>query len=123
MDKLVRVGILFDYYGKLLSDKQYSAVELYYIYDLSLSEIGENLNITRQAVYDTLKRAEINLEKFEIKLRLVEKAYKNREIIEEIKNNIMDIENLTEDKDIKNKSIEIKKMIADMLNNSQEVVT
>lgn len=123
MEKLVKIGIFFDYYGKLLSEKQYSAIELYYIYDLSLAEIGENLSITRQAVYDTLKRAETNLEEYEEKLKLVEKAYNNRKIINQIKENIVDIEEIATDDKIKDKSIEIKKLIADMLNDSQEVVT
>ena len=58
VEKVVEVGVLFDFYGKLLSARQLSVIELFYIYDLSLAEIGEELNITRQAVYDTLKRAD-----------------------------------------------------------------
>lgn len=56
MIKIVEIGMLFDFYGKLLSEKQYQVVELYYIHDLSLTEIGEELSITRQGVFDTLKR-------------------------------------------------------------------
>lgn len=123
LEKLVRVGILFDFYGQLLSDRQFTAVELYYIYDLSLSEIGENLDISRQAVYDTLKRAETNLEEFESKLKLVSKATKNRGYIDLIYKNVEEILDMSEDDGIKLKSIEIKNIIAEMLNSNQEVVT
>ena len=123
MEKLVRVGILFDFYGKLLSERQFIAVELYYLYDLSLSEIGENLDISRQAVYDTLKRAESNLEEYEEKLGLVDKARNSRNIIKSIDDRAEEIENLTQNEDIKKKAREIKNIIAEMLNSNQEVVT
>lgn len=84
MEKLVEVGILFDYYGKLLSEKQYQAVELYYIHDLSLAEIGEELNITRQGVFDTLKRSEQKLYHYEEILGLVRKFNKSQDTIREI---------------------------------------
>lgn len=84
MEKLVEVGILFDYYGKLLSEKQYQAVELYYIHDLSLAEIGEELNITRQGVFDTLKRSEQKLYHYEEILGLVSKFNKSQDTIREI---------------------------------------
>lgn len=93
MDKLVEIGILFDFYGKLLSIKQYQVVELYYIYDLSLTEIGEEMNITRQGVYDTLKRSEQKLYHYEETLGLIEKFNK----IESTLNNILNIANKLED--------------------------
>ena len=43
IEKLVQVGILFDFYGNLLTKKQYLAIDLYYINDLSLAEIGERI--------------------------------------------------------------------------------
>jgi hypothetical protein len=84
MEKLVEIGILFDFYGKLLSEKQYQAVELYYIHDLSLAEIGEELRITRQGVFDTLKRSEQKLYHYEEILGLVEKFNKSHDTIREI---------------------------------------
>ncbi len=84
MIKLVEIGILFDFYGKLLSEKQYQIVELYYIHDFSLAEIGEELNITRQGVYDTLKRSEQKLYHYEEILGLVEKFNKSHDTIREI---------------------------------------
>lgn len=84
VEKLVEIGILFDFYGKLLTDRQYSVVELYYIYDFSLAEIGEELNISRQAVYDTLKRSEQKLYEYEDILGLIEKFNSNREEIKAV---------------------------------------
>ncbi|NLY67626.1 MAG: DNA-binding protein [Tissierellia bacterium] len=95
VDKLVEIGILFDFYGKLLSKKQYSVVELYYLHDLSLAEIGEELDISRQGVYDILKRAEENLYQYEERLNLVKKFYKNEKTLEEIYKLAQDIEEET----------------------------
>jgi len=64
--------LLYDFYGKLLTPKQQEVMQLYYEQDLSLSEIAEELKITRQAVYDILKRSEQALEKYERKLGLLE---------------------------------------------------
>ena len=81
MEKLVEIGILFDFYGKLLSERQYLAVELYYLQDLSLGEIGEELGISRQGVYDALKRSENRLYENENTLGLVKKFTFNKEKI------------------------------------------
>src|SRR5690625_1883045 len=84
VEKLVEVGILFYFYGKLLSKRQYLVVDLFYIHDLSLAEIGEELGITRQGVYDALKRAEIKLYQYEDRLGLVNKFRNNHNQMEEI---------------------------------------
>ncbi len=84
IEKIIEVGILFDFYGRLLSSRQYSIIESFYLHDLSLSEIAEELKISRQGVFDTLKRAESNLFKYEEKLGLVEKFKKNNSDIDEI---------------------------------------
>ncbi len=123
--KIVEVGILFDFYGKLLSENQYTIVELYYIHDLSLSEIGEELRITRQGVYDTLKRAETNLYDFEDKLGLVEK-FKNvsdevNTILKYVKIIVKEAEDLDNDHIINNARA-IRVLAEKIIDNSQEVV-
>lgn len=60
MDKNIKMSILCQIYGKLLTEKQYQVLDDYYNNDLSLSEIAENLNITRQAVRDNIKKGKIN---------------------------------------------------------------
>ena len=73
IDKFERMAMLFDFYGKLLTEKQQEMLSLYYEQDLSLSEIAEEYRISRQAVHDSLKRAEKTLEDLEGKLNLVKK--------------------------------------------------
>ncbi|HZK33424.1 MAG TPA: sigma factor-like helix-turn-helix DNA-binding protein [Tissierellaceae bacterium] len=128
VEKLVEIGTLFEFYGKLLSDRQYSVVELYYIHDLSLAEIGEELNITRQGVFDSLKRGEQNLYDYDTKLKLIKKFHVNhdniREIIgfiNEIMESLDNLENDTISKDIRSKIWLIKNISKDILNNNQEV--
>lgn len=71
--KNLKYASLCDIYGGLLSDKQRSAVEMYYCDDLSLAEIAEHMGITRQGVRDQIKHAEEELDKLEYKLALLKK--------------------------------------------------
>lgn len=92
MEKNVQIGILLDIYGKLLTEKQRKFLEDYYNNDLSLSEIAENENITRQAVRDNLKKGENNLFEYEEKLEIMKKNRVKEETIKEIQNEISKIE-------------------------------
>lgn len=74
----MRLGSLFDIYGGLLTDKQRQCLGLYFYDDLSLSEIGDELGVSRQAVHDLLKRVEQTLERNEEKLRILERLEKER---------------------------------------------
>lgn len=93
MEETVKYSILLELYGKLLTEKQYQLLNDYYNQDLGLSEIAENLKITRQAVRDNLKKGENNLLDFEKKLHLMEKMEKieNLEIDSKIKKEIRKI--------------------------------
>lgn len=73
MDKKIEISMLLDLYKGLLTDKQAETMELYYNEDLSLSEIAENLGITRQGVRDALVKGEKALLDAEEKLRLGER--------------------------------------------------
>lgn len=68
--KNLTMSSLLDIYGGLLTEKQRSFLDYYYNDDLSLAEIAENENITRQGVYDVIKRASDQLKNFEAKLSL-----------------------------------------------------
>ena len=70
VDKRVRIGRLIDYYGELLTVAQRDAVKLYYDCDLSLSEIADDTDISRQAVQDMVKKATSKLEKYERALKM-----------------------------------------------------
>ena len=100
MEKNVRVSILLDIYGKILTEKQFELLNDYYNNDLSLSEIAENENITRQAVRDNLKKGENKLFEYEEKLEFMKKTLEKEEKIAEILSEITKIENSTSDKEI-----------------------
>ncbi|MBR2289790.1 MAG: DNA-binding protein [Clostridia bacterium] len=73
MNDVLKYSILLELYGGLLTEKQVELLDCYYNQDLGLSEIAENLGITRQAVRDNLKKGESNLEEYEEKLHLMQK--------------------------------------------------
>ena len=70
MEQRVRLGRLFDAYGCLLTEKQQKCLELYFCDDLSLAEIADELEVSRQAIHDLIKRVEHTLERYESKLAL-----------------------------------------------------
>ena len=84
--EVVETVLLFDYYGRMLTDKQKEYLDLRYNQDLSLGEIAEILCVSRQAVFDNLTRTEALLRRMEENIgcvkrdRLVRKAA--REILE-----------------------------------------
>lgn len=87
MKKEVYLTILFDYYSELLNEKQKKYFTSYYFDNLSLGEIAENLNISRNAIHKQLKSIEEKLYFYENTLKLYDKENKLKEII----NNITDI--------------------------------
>ena len=84
MEKNVKVSMLCQIYGKLLTEKQYSVLDDYYNNDLSLSEIAENLGITRQAVRDNIKKGENKLFEFEEKLGFMKRTLSQEQQIASI---------------------------------------
>ena len=95
MDNQVLLSILYDYYGELLTDKQKNYFKDYYFDNLTLSEISENYNISRNAIHKSLKEIEEKLFYYEEKLKLYEKNIKIKKIIANL------------DDDLKNKIIEL----------------
>ena len=84
LEHVSRIVMLKDFYGPLLTEKQQHILALYYENDLSFSEIAEEMQISRQAVYDLVRRAEGLLENYESKLGLVEKFQASRQTVQEI---------------------------------------
>jgi len=62
LEKTTRVNFLYDFYQTLLTEKQQVYMQLYYLDDLSLGEIAEEYGVSRQAVYDNVRRTEAMLE-------------------------------------------------------------
>ena len=81
LEKTQHVNLLMDMYGELLTDKQRNYLNLYYDEDLSLAEIAEELGVSRNAVYDNLKRA---IHTLEAKLKLLEKHEKRLKLIDQL---------------------------------------
>ena len=72
-------SMLYDFYGALLKESQLEVMTMYHEDNLSLSEIAEELGMTRQAVHYTLKKAEAKLEEYDSKLGLVENYKLNQQ--------------------------------------------
>lgn len=84
LDKVTETGLLFDFYGNLLTENQKNVMSLYYNEDFSLAEIAETNNISRQAVHISIKNAEKSLHEYENKLGLLHRWLKNLKLIDEI---------------------------------------
>lgn len=86
MEKIARQGILYDFYGALLTNHQKQVYEDVVLYDLSLGEIAQEQGISRQGVHDIVKRCDRILEGYEEKLHLVAKFSETKRLAIEIQN-------------------------------------
>lgn len=100
MAKDLSISALLDFYGPFLSEKQRNLLHHYYNEDLSLSEIAENEQITRQGVRDLIKRGELQLKKYEDECGWCQKVLSLQAVID---SNKSDTQKLTDIKDIVNK--------------------
>ena len=100
MDEIFEKSILYDLYGGLLSNNQKTVYEYHVIDDLSFSEIGDELKISRQAAYDLYKTADMKLRDIDKKLELSSR-------FKDIEKNAQDIKKNTSDKKIINLSNKI----------------
>ena len=105
---ILKVTLLFDFYGELLTDKQKETYEMYYLNDLSLSEIAGELDISRQAVRDQIKRTEKILQGYEDELKLVDKFMNNKKSACKIRSLIDELEKRNE---LSKESVEIAEQI------------
>jgi len=85
MEKFVEQGYLYDFYGELLTERQQQVYESVVLEDYSLSEVAEDLGISRQGVHDMIKRCNHTLEEYESRLHLVEKFLCIRKQVQKIK--------------------------------------
>lgn len=85
MEKIVEQGLLYDFYGELLTEHQRHIYEDVVFNDMSLSEIAEEQGISRQGVHDLIKRCDKILAGYEEKLKLVQKFNQTKKMVEEIK--------------------------------------
>lgn len=100
MEKNVEISVLCQLYGKLLTEKQYEFINDYYNNDLTLSEIAENNNITRQAVRDIIKKGERKLFEYEEKLLFMKKQRSQEQKIQDVLSELTKIQKEYTDKQI-----------------------
>lgn len=79
LEKTLKMNLLFDFYGELLTNKQQDYLHYYYREDYSLGEIAEQTGVTRQAVFDNIRRSEALLNDYEQSLQLYKK-HKERQL-------------------------------------------
>ena len=84
LEKVLRIVMLYDFYGSLLTEKQSLSLEMHYLNDFSLTEIATELGVSRQAVYDILKRAEQIMVDYEEKLKFVERYKREQQTLQHI---------------------------------------
>jgi predicted DNA-binding protein YlxM (UPF0122 family) len=85
LEKTTRINYLYDFYNSLLTPKQQSYMSLYYLDNYSLGEIAEEYKVSRQAVYDNIKRTEAMLEEYEVKLLLFQMFQKRSKLLRNVK--------------------------------------
>lgn len=88
LERTMRVNYLYDFYQSLLTDKQQRYIELYYLEDFQFSEIAAEMNVTRQAVYDNLRRSRDMLEQYEDTLGMYKNFNKRLELYAELKHKL-----------------------------------
>lgn len=84
MEVIVMQGLLYDFYGELLTEHQRNVYEDVIFNDLSLGEIAQEKGISRQGVHDLVKRCDKSLRDYENKLHLVEKFQQTKLKVAEI---------------------------------------
>lgn len=97
MDKNIEVTLLYDIYGKLLTKKQQSIFEEYYLYNLSLREIAENKDISFQGVRDSIKKSEENLYRLEKNIGMLSLKNKILSLKDVILKNKNDLNSVSKD--------------------------
>lgn len=86
LEEVVYLNELYDIYGDLLTDKQKEYFENYYFNNLSLGELADNYNISRNAIYKQINITVDKLKFYEEKLKLYKKSKKLEEIVKKIDN-------------------------------------
>lgn len=85
LEKTIRMNTLFSFYKELLTEKQIQYMSDYYEEDYTLAEIAANHGVSRQAIYDSIKRTEESLEEYERKLQLVEEFEQRKKVLQQIR--------------------------------------
>lgn len=88
VNQIAEESLLFDFYGSLLTEKKQRVMRLYHEENMSLSEIAQDCEISRAAVYDSLKKAEAQLKDYEERLGLVQAYFKRLGLLSEVRSRL-----------------------------------
>ena len=110
MDEIVKLSLLYDFYGELLTEHQKNIYSDIILDDLSYSEVARDEGISRQGVYDLVKRCDKILEEYEAKLRLVEKFLDTKERVSRIHDLATDLKGMTDREELQEKLNEIEEI-------------
>ena len=113
-EKNLNISLLLDFYGDILSERQKEILDFYYNDDLSLAEIAENYDISRQGVRSVLKKGETILIDMEEKLHLAERFSSVQEKSSQIALELQEITSLVNDKEISKKIQDLTSQIKDL---------
>ncbi|ADL51645.1 helix-turn-helix protein YlxM/p13 family protein [Clostridium cellulovorans 743B] len=111
MDDRFEMSLLLDFYGVLLTEKQFDLMKLYYDEDLSLGEIAEINSTSRQATFDTIKRCHKLLYSYEEKLMLLKKSEEEKIFKKVLIEKLQLINTLTDDDRIKTEIDNLKEYV------------
>jgi hypothetical protein len=103
VNESVEIALLLDFYGQLLTQKQFEILDLHYNNDFSLSEIGEQYRISRQGVYDSVKKGKDALRRYEDMLGLVKRFSRHEETLRIVLSRLKKLQN--DDSNIKSNEI------------------
>lgn len=84
MDDRLKMSLLLDFYGNMLTSRQYEMLDMHYNMDYSLAEIAFGYDITRQGVFDNIRRGRTTLVELEDKLKLCSRFYGNMQVIKRV---------------------------------------
>ena len=115
MSKNLEISVLLDYYGGMLTDKQWDVIDLYYNQDVSLAEIAEHEKISRQGVRDNIKRGEAYLTELEENLHLAKQTVSLLALLEDIQRRNREIYRINEESKYSSEIKEHAVAIEDML--------
>ncbi len=121
MEQLVRVGLLYDFYGGLLTEKQRQTMELYYQENWSLAEIAAAGGVSKQAVHDLLHRSEKILEDLEAKLGLLQRFMDQQTVLHQVSGRLQQVIASLPDHEMNRKILtEIHQQIVDLAESEAE---
>lgn len=114
MDNMFEIGLLLDFYGQMLTDRQYEVMDLHYNEDYSFSEIAEHLGISRQGAYDYIRRGRVSLIGYERKLGLAGRFLEHKNKAGMTLQHIEELKSVTQDPLTRRKLDEISRSVREI---------